>query len=339
MQKNADNERTDAEAAMFKAGLSVMSSLYASLIGTTVLMQRHVPPSAPHASFKEAWNSVKYEQRGWVRAPHVTRAMGCTPPLPARFDCRRATPPQTNFERGLATMAVVHVSRAVSQLEEERRPIPEMLARARLHRAKLIDISIGPSSSTSEISSEISSDISTDISNVEAAALDTAVRLYKGSGSGLIEHLNGIDVALESAKFTNDADRRQVKNMLFTFEWTMHAAVEKVLASRSGAAALTKAPTEASSKRSVGSQLAALVSNTSAAASFIARLRVRVARGATGEDASFVTRLRGLRFARDWAKGDESPGAEMLSRPSEERSSERMNGDDEAPDAELLSRP
>ncbi len=36
MQKDKDGHRTEEEALLFKEGLSVMSSLYASLTGTTV---------------------------------------------------------------------------------------------------------------------------------------------------------------------------------------------------------------------------------------------------------------------------------------------------------------
>jgi hypothetical protein len=71
MQKDANGERTEEEAVLFKSGLGVMSSLYASLSGTTVLMQRHVPSSAPAGINVEEWNSTPYGQRGWVRRTRV----------------------------------------------------------------------------------------------------------------------------------------------------------------------------------------------------------------------------------------------------------------------------
>ena len=74
MQKDAENKRTEEEAALFKAGLGVRSSLFASLSGTTVLMQRHVPSSAPAGSILKQWNSTSYGQRGWVRRAHVAQA-------------------------------------------------------------------------------------------------------------------------------------------------------------------------------------------------------------------------------------------------------------------------
>ena len=45
--------------------------------------------------------------------------------------------------------------------------------------------------------------------------------------------------AIEGALFTNAADRRAVQRLLFKLEWTMHVAIEEVLARRSGSAALT----------------------------------------------------------------------------------------------------
>eukprot|EP00966_Prymnesium_polylepis_P207697 4811117-Prymnesium_polylepis.1 len=210
-------------------------------------------------------------------------------------------PSQTNFERGVAMMAEEHVSHAVRQLKDQHRPIPEAVARAERSRAKLVDIS-----------------------GAEAPPLDTAHR-----GSGLMAHLNAVRVALESAKFTNDADRGAVAHMLFGLEWTMHTAVEEVLARRGGSAKLTEAPTErAASVRG---------HTTAAAALFVSRLRLRAATrvvhdGAAPDEAStramsrvphrlsaalsHIYRSLSRRSVRATGRssddGDESPRAAML---------------------------
>jgi hypothetical protein len=197
-------------------------------------------------------------------------------------------------------MAEEHVSHVVSQLEDQRRPIPEAVTRAERSRAKLIDIS-----------------------GEEAPPLDAVHQ-----SSGLMAHLNAVRVALESAKFTDKGDRGAVAQMLFGLEWTMHTAVEEVLARRGGSAELTEAPTER-----VGSVRGR---TTAAAALFVSRLRLRAAREAhdgaalaeasTGaisrvshrmsaalmhvyRQASWLSARASRRSTDD---GDESPGAEML---------------------------
>ena len=68
MQKDASGNRTDAEQKLFKKGLGVMSSLYASLLGTAVVVQSHVPARPLDLADDEVWNATPYEQRGWVRS-------------------------------------------------------------------------------------------------------------------------------------------------------------------------------------------------------------------------------------------------------------------------------
>ena len=58
--------RTADQTATFKRGLDVMASLYASLTGTTVLLQR-LMPTRPATDVGTVWNDTPYEARGWVR--------------------------------------------------------------------------------------------------------------------------------------------------------------------------------------------------------------------------------------------------------------------------------
>ena len=116
---------------------------------------------------------------------------------------------QTTFERGVASMAAVHMERAISQLEAQRRPIPEAVSRAKRSRAKVIDI-----------------------------GGDVASSLEAGSDEGVTAHLQAVAKAIEAATFTNDADRGAVAQMLFNLEWTLQVAIEEVLAQRRGSAAL-----------------------------------------------------------------------------------------------------
>ena len=109
-------------------------------------------------------------------------------------------------------MAAVHINRAISQLEAQRRPIPEAVSRAKRGRAKVIDISG-----------------------------EVAVPLVEGSDEGVGAYLQGIAMAIEAAAFTNNADRGAVAQMLFDLEWTLQVAIEEVLAQRRGSAALTQA--------------------------------------------------------------------------------------------------
>ena len=106
-------------------------------------------------------------------------------------------------------MAAVHINRAISQLEAQRRPIPEAVSRAKRSRAKVIDISGG-----------------------------VAVPLVEGSDEGVGAYLQGIAMAIEAAAFTSNADRGAVAQMLFDLEWTLQVAIEEVLAQRRGSAAL-----------------------------------------------------------------------------------------------------
>ena len=76
MQKDANGERTADEKAMFKRGLEVMASLYASLSGTAVLQQRHVPACPPGQ--EGVWNGTPYDERG-ASAPDAWTC-SCRPP-------------------------------------------------------------------------------------------------------------------------------------------------------------------------------------------------------------------------------------------------------------------
>ena len=105
-----------------------MASLYASLTGTTVLLQRHVPTqplpaeqtadgstaedAEAAAALAAAWNGRAYAERGW-----------------------------TSFEQGVASMAALHMGRIVAQLERQRRTAPDAVRRAEECRPKLVDIS------------------------------------------------------------------------------------------------------------------------------------------------------------------------------------------------------
>jgi len=62
MQKDAEGNRTDEQGALFQKGLNVMSSLYASLVCTTVLTQCHVPKhlgDLPATSKMGGWHLVR----------------------------------------------------------------------------------------------------------------------------------------------------------------------------------------------------------------------------------------------------------------------------------------
>ena len=68
MQKDADGNRTDEEAASFARGLKAMRSLYSSPTGTAVLLQRHVAERPAALPADVVWNPTPYERRGCVPA-------------------------------------------------------------------------------------------------------------------------------------------------------------------------------------------------------------------------------------------------------------------------------
>ena len=115
-QKDSNGERSTREQATFSRGLGVMASMYASLTGTTVLIQRNVPRQADGGVGGEAtvtaWNGRPYGERGWC-----------------------------SFESGVARMAAAHMRRVVSQLEQERRAAPDAVNRAEQRRPKVVDLS------------------------------------------------------------------------------------------------------------------------------------------------------------------------------------------------------
>jgi len=189
-QKDANGARTAEEAASFKRALNVMGSLYASLTGTCVLLQRTVSTPPNQLADDEAggqvaaWNTVPYEERGW-----------------------------TTFEQGVARVAAAHVATALAQLERQKRTAPDAMRRALESRAKLVDI------------------------GGEAAA-----PLFDAPLEEPLALLRATTAAISRATFTNSADRRAVQRLVFGFEWTMHMAVDSVLAQHSGGALLTAKP-------------------------------------------------------------------------------------------------
>jgi hypothetical protein len=120
MQKDARGERTAEEREAFSRGLGVMASLYASITGTAVLVQRTVPPrpaaaegggGAADEAAMAVWNSRPYGERGWC-----------------------------SFEYGVASMAATHLRRIVAQLEQQRRAAPDAVRRAEQSRPKLVEL-------------------------------------------------------------------------------------------------------------------------------------------------------------------------------------------------------
>jgi hypothetical protein len=70
VQKGKDgSDRSEKEYAQFLAALNVMSGLYASAHGTTVLKLTEIPPP-PSTASADGWNSTPYEQRGWPKLEH-----------------------------------------------------------------------------------------------------------------------------------------------------------------------------------------------------------------------------------------------------------------------------
>ena len=65
-QKDGDIGRTAAENEVFKRGLDVMGSCYASVTGTAVVQRKHIPPR-PATIDAALYNSTPYDSRGWVR--------------------------------------------------------------------------------------------------------------------------------------------------------------------------------------------------------------------------------------------------------------------------------
>ena len=179
-QKDANGTRTDEEHASFKRGLDVMASVYASLTGTAVLLQRVVPETPTIGELAAVWNGTQYERRGW-----------------------------TSFEQGVAQVAEAHVAKALAQLERQQRSAPDAMRRALDSRPKLIDIGGEP---------------------------------RRAQGDDPLSLLRVTTEAIELARFTNDADRRAVQQLVFGLEWTMHMAVDCVLAQREGSAVLTAKP-------------------------------------------------------------------------------------------------
>ena len=112
-----------------------MASLYASLTGTAVLLQRRVPArpqDAPHVedrddigALAEAWNGRQYEERGW-----------------------------TSFEYGVASMAAAHMRRIAVQLQRQRRTAPDAVRKAEGSRPKVIDLDEAAAPAATEVVGE-----------------------------------------------------------------------------------------------------------------------------------------------------------------------------------------
>ena len=94
-QKDAQGQRTDAEAATFGRGLKVMGFLYASIGGTAVAVRKAIPPN-PAGSDDGTYNDTPYDRRGWTR-----------------------------FEEGAARLVAAHVAQAAAQARGE--ALPEKL--------------------------------------------------------------------------------------------------------------------------------------------------------------------------------------------------------------------
>ena len=109
-------------------------------------------------------------------------------------------------------MAAAHMARIIAQLDRQGRPTPDAVRRANEHRSKLVDIS------------------------------GTTAARGGHSDEQLTAQLRAIATAIESADFTNNADRGEVARMLFGLEWTMHVAIEEVLSRRGASASLTGQP-------------------------------------------------------------------------------------------------
>ena len=95
-QKKGNLPRSEAEAEVFKRGLTVMGLFYASINGVTVLQRKDIvlPPGAVGANY----NTRPYSDRGWpifeegvakVVAAHL-EAAAARGPLPASLTCVRA---------------------------------------------------------------------------------------------------------------------------------------------------------------------------------------------------------------------------------------------------------
>ena len=138
MQKDADGNRTDEEAASFARGLKAMRSLYSSPTGTAVLLQRHVAERPAALPADAVWNPTPYERRGCARQPDPAgcRAASPTAPLMTPLTALR----WTIFERGVALVAAAHMRRVKSQLTRQERPIPEAVSCAEQSRPKLVDV-------------------------------------------------------------------------------------------------------------------------------------------------------------------------------------------------------
>ena len=106
-------ERTEEEKRIFKRGLDVMGSFYASVTGTAVLQQRDIaiPPGAAVGFGPGEYNETPYEGRGW-----------CI------------------FEQGTAMTVLAHLTAAERQAAEEGKVLPERFRRAQASRAKVYEI-------------------------------------------------------------------------------------------------------------------------------------------------------------------------------------------------------
>lgn len=113
----------------------------------------------------------------------------------------------TNFEQGVASVAALHVEGVLAKLKEQGRTAPDALRR--VERPKLVDI--GPPAAP--------------LSAPSAAA-----------------HLRVVTRSIQRATFTSKGDVAVVLQLLYSFEWTMHSAMEAVLARRGGSAELTATP-------------------------------------------------------------------------------------------------
>jgi hypothetical protein len=113
----------------------------------------------------------------------------------------------TVFEQGVASAAEGHMERVCIKLKQQGRTAPDAVRRA--ERPKLVDI--GTPATT------------------------------PGTSSSPEAHLREVTRAIGCATFTAKADSDVVLQMLYSFEWTMHSAMEAVLARRGGSAELTTA--------------------------------------------------------------------------------------------------
>jgi len=125
------------------------------------------------------------------------------------------------FERGCASMVVTHIESAIKLKETDadassnpESSIPKVLRSAEGSRDKLVDITWAG-----------------DHTSLRSEESVTKLRAL----SRPVKDLRAIARAIEESKFTNEADKTAVAQMLFGLEWMMHEAMENVLAENGGA--------------------------------------------------------------------------------------------------------